>query len=108
MALADRIRHRIAERMAAWPLTVSVGVATANLQNPAALDPTALLREADLAMYEAKKCGKNSTFAFRPDAPVAQIAASARSNGSEPTPSDRDITKKPEIAVTGYRDRSRK
>jgi diguanylate cyclase (GGDEF)-like protein len=64
MALADRIRRRIKDRMASWPLTVSVGVATANLQNPAALDPTALLREADLAMYEAKRRGKNSTFLF--------------------------------------------
>jgi predicted signal transduction protein with EAL and GGDEF domain len=61
LALANRIRRRIADRMAAWPLTVSVGVATTNLQNPAGLDPTALLREADLAMYEAKKRGKNST-----------------------------------------------
>jgi diguanylate cyclase (GGDEF)-like protein len=65
MALADRIRRRIADRMAAWPLTVSVGVATADLQNTAALEPTALLREADLAMYEAKKRGKNSTFHIR-------------------------------------------
>jgi diguanylate cyclase (GGDEF)-like protein len=63
IALADRIRRRIADRMAAWPLTASVGVATANPQNPAALKATALLREADLAMYEAKKRGKNSTFA---------------------------------------------
>jgi diguanylate cyclase (GGDEF)-like protein len=65
-ALADRIRCRIAERMAAWPLTVSVGVATADLQQTPAIEPTVLLREADLGMYEAKKRGKNSTFAFRP------------------------------------------
>jgi GGDEF domain-containing protein len=51
--------------MAAWPLTASVGVATADPQNTAALEPTALLREADLAMYEAKKRGKNSTFHIR-------------------------------------------
>jgi diguanylate cyclase (GGDEF)-like protein len=65
IALADRIRRRIADRMAAWPLTASVGVATADPQNTAALEPTALLREADLAMYEAKKRGKNSTFHIR-------------------------------------------
>jgi diguanylate cyclase (GGDEF)-like protein len=94
MALADRIRHRIAERMAAWPLTASVGAATADPQNMAGFEPEVLLREADLAMYEAKKCGKNSTFAFRPDAAMLQTAASFGSNGSEPTPADRDMTKK--------------
>jgi len=79
LALANRIRRRIADRMAAWPLTVSVGVATTNLQNPAGLDPTALLREADLAMYEAKKRGKNSTFTFGPVAPLTTIS------GGEPS-----------------------
>jgi len=70
MALADRIRRRIADRMAAWPLTASVGVATADPQNTAALEPKALLGEADLAMYEAKKRGKNSIFTFGPVAPL--------------------------------------
>jgi diguanylate cyclase (GGDEF)-like protein len=62
MELADRIRRRIAEKMARWPLTVSIGVATADPHTAAAtLEPAALLREADLAMYEAKKRGKNRT-----------------------------------------------
>jgi two-component system, cell cycle response regulator len=66
IALADRIRCRIAETRAAWQLTVSIGVATADLQNTPAFEPKVLLREADLGMYEAKKRGRNSTFAFRP------------------------------------------
>ena len=65
MALAERIRRRIEDRMAKWPLTASVGIATAELsRTSAALEPNALLREADLAMYEAKKRGKNSIFTF--------------------------------------------
>ena len=80
LALANRIRRRIADRMAGWPLTVSVGVATTNLQNPAGLDPTALLREADLAMYEAKKRGKNSTFTFGPIAPSTTISGGGLSS----------------------------
>jgi diguanylate cyclase (GGDEF)-like protein len=85
MALADRIRCRIADRMAAWPLTASAGVATAHLQNPAEFDPTALLREADLAMYEAKKRGKNTTFTFGPVAPFTHIDVSSGSNARQPT-----------------------
>ena len=65
MALAERIRHRIEDRMAKWPLTASIGVATTDLPRTiAVLEPNAFLREADLAMYEAKKRGKNSIFTF--------------------------------------------
>jgi diguanylate cyclase (GGDEF)-like protein len=65
MAFAERIRRRIADRMAAWPLTASIGVATADVPGTLpAVEPNALLREADLAMYEAKKHGKNSIFTF--------------------------------------------
>ena len=77
MALADRIRRRIADRMAAWPLTASVGVATADAQNIGALEPTALLREADLAMYEAKKRGKNHTFHIRTGPAMTHIEVSS-------------------------------
>ena len=75
VALADRIRRRIADRMAAWPLTASVGVATADPQIATACEPTALLRAADLAMYEAKKRGRNSTFTFEPVAITTQWGA---------------------------------
>ena len=84
VALADRIRRRIAERMAAWPLTASVGVATADPQNPAGFEPTALLRAADLAMYEAKKRGRNSTFTFEPVA-LATRCEPDGSNAPQPT-----------------------
>ena len=99
MALADRIRRRIADRMAAWPLTASVGVATADLQNTAALEPTALLREADLAMYEAKKRGKNSTFTFGPVAPLTHIDVSSGTNALQPTSTDNPVTEKTEQNV---------
>ena len=90
MALADRIRRRIADRMVAWPLTASVGVATVDLQNTAALEATALLREADLAMYEAKKRGKNSTFTFGPVAPLTHIDVSSGTNAlNRPQPTTR-------------------
>jgi diguanylate cyclase (GGDEF)-like protein len=70
MELAERIRRRVAEKMARWPLTVSIGVATADAHTAATVEPAALLREADLAMYEAKKRGKNRTaHARRPTPP---------------------------------------
>ena len=58
MALADRLRRRIAARMAAWPLTASIGVATALPSIRAPLEPKALLREADLAMYAGQEARK--------------------------------------------------
>ncbi len=60
----ERIRARVAELRADWPLTVSIGVAT--LEPDASTMPEdgpVLLRAADAAMYHAKRCGKNAVVA---------------------------------------------
>ena len=59
--LAERVRRRIAEQASSWPLTASIGIATHEGDDdgmPA--DSVALMRAADIAMYEAKKRGKNT------------------------------------------------
>ncbi len=64
LTFAERIRARIAELRADWPLTVSIGVAT--LETDGSFTPEdgpALLRAADTAMYHAKRCGKNAVAA---------------------------------------------
>ena len=64
LTFAERIRARIAELRAEWPLTVSIGVATLDPDGDGLPeDATALLRAADLAMYHAKRCGKNAVVA---------------------------------------------
>jgi diguanylate cyclase (GGDEF)-like protein len=64
MALAERIRTRIAEQTEPFPLTASIGVATHGVGDSGTpADPAAIMRAADEAMYEAKKRGKNTVFA---------------------------------------------
>lgn len=61
ISLAERIRGRIAEKAAAWPLTASIGVATLTADQPASRrDTVGLMRSADAAMYDAKRRGKNA------------------------------------------------
>jgi diguanylate cyclase (GGDEF)-like protein len=65
LTLAERIRTRIATHA---PMTASIGIATLNCDNvgvPA--DAHTLLREADAAMYEAKRRGKNTVVAVGVD-----------------------------------------
>jgi two-component system cell cycle response regulator len=58
---AERIRVRIAEHVADWPLTASIGVASLDNRNGSEpSDPAALMRSADDALYEAKRRGKNT------------------------------------------------
>jgi diguanylate cyclase (GGDEF)-like protein len=66
ISLAERIRGRIAERTAAWPLTASIGVATLTADQPfSRRDSVGLMRSADAAMYDAKRRGKNAVVAAK-------------------------------------------
>jgi diguanylate cyclase (GGDEF)-like protein len=59
-ALAERIRRSISSNTDSFPLTVSIGVATlASTATTPEIDTAALMRIADQALYEAKKCGRN-------------------------------------------------
>ena len=60
VAFAERIRMRIAEHQADWPMTVSIGIATLDDGEEGPADAHGLLRDADRAMYEAKRRGKNT------------------------------------------------
>ena len=66
VTFAERIRARIARYESDWPMTASIGVATLDcddLRMP--VDAHTLLRNADAAMYEAKRRGKNTVVAGR-------------------------------------------
>jgi len=78
-AVADRLRRAIGERVVevsigprTLPVTVSIGVA---VSGPDAMTPAQLLRNADEALYAAKRAGRNrvmlwereGTSAFVPD-----------------------------------------
>lgn len=70
--LAERIRSGIAGHVGDWRLTASIGIATLDWEETEMVpDAQALLRDADAAMYEAKRRGKNKVVAnvivARPD-----------------------------------------
>lgn len=61
---AERIRGGIAGRVGDWPMTASIGIATLDWEATEMVpDAQALLRDADAAMYEAKRRGKNKVVA---------------------------------------------
>jgi diguanylate cyclase (GGDEF)-like protein len=63
---AERIRAGIAEHVTEWPVTASIGIATLDwevVEVETVPDAQALLRDADAAMYEAKRRGKNKVVA---------------------------------------------
>ena len=63
VTLAERIRTTIALHA---PMTASIGIATLDSEDAGTpLDAQALLREADAAMYDAKRRGKNTVVARR-------------------------------------------
>ena len=61
MSFAERIRSRIAEQRMGWRMTASIGVATLGDDGNVILDDaSSLMRNADAAMYYAKRSGKNT------------------------------------------------
>ena len=60
---AERLRARIAEHASQWPITASIGIATLDENGAGSADAQTLLRNADAAMYEAKRRGKNAVAA---------------------------------------------
>lgn len=61
---AERIRSGIAGHVGDWPMTASIGIATLDWEETEMVpDAQALLRDADAAMYEAKRRGKNKVVA---------------------------------------------
>ncbi len=80
IALAERLRSRIAAQTFPWTLTASIGVATRDPEDGGDVpeDSWALMRAADAAMYEAKRRGKNMVFpANTPPVPRIPISAAA-------------------------------
>ena len=67
LTFAERIRLRIAHHVGEWPMTVSIGVATLDADAGKPVDAHTLLRDADAALYEAKRRGKNSVVAGQID-----------------------------------------
>jgi diguanylate cyclase (GGDEF)-like protein len=71
--LAERLRQQISEALfvhgdVSLKVTASFGIAT-YLAGPQALNPEELLRQADEALYEAKRSGRNQVTVWRPPAP---------------------------------------
>jgi diguanylate cyclase (GGDEF)-like protein len=77
LALAERIRNRIADQEGLphpWRLTASIGVATVDAGDSVLVtDSDTLIRNADSAMYEAKKRGKNTVVAADPPETAAEL-----------------------------------
>ena len=64
LALAERIRALIPRRSTRWPLSVSVGVATLDPNmDGEGFDSATLMRAADVAMYDAKRSGRDRVVA---------------------------------------------
>ena len=66
-ALAERIRALIPQRSTRWPLSVSVGVATLDPNTDGeGFESTTLMRAADVAMYAAKRSGRDRVVVASP------------------------------------------
>jgi diguanylate cyclase (GGDEF)-like protein len=59
LALTNRLRERVEKYL---PFTISIGVTSPEKSSIPSLEE--LLRQADLALYQAKRSGKNKVVAF--------------------------------------------
>lgn len=68
VALAERIRTSIAQQGREWRLSGSLGVATVDPQaGREVVDSATLMRAADVALYEAKRTGRNRVVVASPE-----------------------------------------
>jgi diguanylate cyclase (GGDEF)-like protein len=78
LALAERIRTSVPAQNARWRVTASLGLATAEPDERGDVpDSAVLMRRADVAMYEAKRAGRNTIAA----APVERAGDQAGGTG---------------------------
>jgi len=91
IALAERIRALIPQQCAQWQLSGSVGVAAFDPRTHGDVDPAALMRAADVALYEAKRTGRNKVVlaparplhdSIEPDVATAYAPVTASRKGS--------------------------
>jgi len=78
LAFAERIRVLIPQHSAQWPLSGSIGVASIDPTTGEELvDSATLMRTADVAMYEAKRGGKNRVATVLPSDIAARQTGSS-------------------------------
>jgi diguanylate cyclase (GGDEF)-like protein len=85
ISFAERLRTSIASQASEWPITASIGIATLDGNGMAGLQVAQMLmRDADAAMYEAKRRGKNTVAA----ASYPKSSSTVTSTASTRTASD--------------------
>src|SRR5690606_5648884 len=84
LAMAERIRESIARQGREWRLSGSLGVATVEPQTGRdVVDSATLMRAADVALYEAKRTGRNRVVVASPE-----FAGGPRSKSASRPPGD--------------------
>lgn len=80
---AERLRRKVLEQDFGFPLTVSIGLATSRGNGQSTAEQ--LLKQADIALYDAKHQGRNCTRSFSP-APLRNITACSQTSYRQPNP----------------------
>ena len=104
VVVAERLRETIADDTSSHdPVTVSIGTATYPTD---AVGKAELLEKADLAMYEAKRAGRDRVVAFNGEiGPTGGDGASPEAGGGQESGCKREVGEapRPEPAVTAAR-----